>query len=116
MSRRDEVVAWLADFLERPESELHDDFDVVSDHDWSGYDPEDYGFLFEDFIHRFSVRDARFDFAAQYRGPAWRRPLAWLRWRLVDYPSVVVERMTVADMVRMAETGTWDRSVEPQAD
>ena len=113
MTRRAEVITWLAGVLERPERDLHDGFDVVSDHEWSGTDPEDYGLLFEDFIQRFGVRDERFDFDRHWSGPAWRFPFAWARWRLCDYPSVVVEKMTVADMVRMADRGVWDRRVEP---
>lgn len=115
MSRRAEVVAWLAELLERPESDLHDDFDVVSDHDWSQADPDDYGFVFEDLIRRFGIHDQRFDFGRHYRGPRLWRPFAWYWWRVFRYPAVVIERMTVADMVRMADSGVWDRSVEPQS-
>ena len=114
MTRRAEVEAWLADLLEVPRSTLHDDFDVVGDHDWSGSHPDDYGFVFEDFVHRFGIYDARFDFDRHYRGARWRRPFAWYWWRVFRYPTVVVERMTVADLVRMADSGVWDRRVEPQ--
>ena len=109
------VVAFLAEFLELPAAELHDGFDVVADFDWSRRDDEDYGLLFELFIERFEVRDERFEFGERYRGPLVLRPIAWLRWRLLGYPKVAFSRMTVGDLVRMAERGTWDPSVEDKA-
>ena len=109
---RMQVVAFLADFLERPPGEFHDELDLVNDLDWSRWDDEDYGLLFELFIERFEVRDPRFDFGARDRGPRLLKPLAWLRWRLFAYPRVAFDRITVADLVRMAERGEWDTSLE----
>ena len=35
LSKREAVVAFLADFLEIGPAELHDEFDLVKDFDWS---------------------------------------------------------------------------------
>lgn len=113
--RRVQVIEFLAGFLDLPTSSLDDRFDVVNDFDWSQWDDEDYGLLFEQFMERFAVRDARFDFGGRYRGPLILKPLAWLWWRLFRYPRVVFDRMTVEDLVRMAERGEWDSSLEAAA-
>ena len=84
--RRVQVIEFLAGFLDLPTSSLDDRFDVVNDFDWSQWDDEDYGLLFEQFMERFAVRDARFDFGGRYRGPLILKPLAWLWWRLFHYP------------------------------
>jgi hypothetical protein len=109
------VIELLADYLERPAAELHDGFDVVNDFDWSRHDDDDVGLLFELFMDRFEVRDTRFEFGEHYRGPSLLRPVAWLHWRLLKYPTVVFSRMTVGNLVSMAERKTWDRSLEDPA-
>ena len=114
LSKREAVVAFLADFLEIGPAELHDEFDLVKDFDWSSWDDEDYGLLFERFVERFNVRDARFEFGERYRGPLILKPLAWLRWRLSQYPRVAFSRITAGDLVRMAERSEWDSSVEEE--
>lgn len=97
------------------------------------WDDEDYGLLFELFVERFEVRDARLDFGGRYRGPWLLKWLGWLRWRLFRYPKVALDRMTVGTscgwlnggsginpLSRMARSGgaVWDsdggvRSAEP---
>jgi hypothetical protein len=107
MTAREEVVAWLAGRLERPAADLQDGFDVVADHGWP--DADDLDALLANFVRDFRVRDERFDF--RHAGPAVLRPLAWLGWRLFRYPTIRIGRLTVGDMVRIAGTGAWDRSI-----
>lgn len=101
MSISDEVMHYVRSYFQYC-GPLSIDRDLISDDFRRVNGGENLATFFDDFVKDFKVSCDRF----QYKRKRYSIPvIGYLYWRLFQYPSIDLRRLTIDDLVKIAESG-----------
>lgn len=111
MSKQEEVIKFVSEFVGVPAETISLDTVLSSDFDWDGMHPDEtLPFMFEYFLKEFRVRVISQEFSTFTKGrkiPWILKPVYYVLFIEKFREQIDIDDATVGDMVRAAESGIW---------